>query len=173
MSRLLPAALVLGALTIAGCGSASPVAQFATGAPHVASTPTPVPTATPDVIAIAGQAYLANVGAFNTVFFKVEAAERALPVTAALAAFVPYEREYLAALEKWHTFLTSYAWPASVRDHASVLEAAQQTEITAVGEFVSDPSLDGLGSLNTTYEASTRAAQQLRLALFLPESPTG
>ena len=177
MSRLLPAALVLGALTIAGCGSAGPaghpVAQLATGTPNVASTPTPVPTATPDVIAIAGQAYLANVAVINAVGDRVNAEEQAIPLTAPFSALVPSERELLAGLQKWHAFTTSYPWPASVRTYAAALDAAEQTEITAIQEFVDDPTADTYGSLSTTNQTAGHAAAQLRLALYLPQRGDG
>lgn len=168
MFKLVPAALVLGALTLAACGSAGPVSQFAVGSPHVATTATPVPTATPDAIAAAGHAYLANVAALDAVFTKVGAEQQAIPITAPFSALVPSERELLVALQKWHAFTVSYPWPASVQGHASELVAAEQTEITAIQEFVDDPTASTWDSLGPTNDAASRAAAQLRLALYLP-----
>jgi hypothetical protein len=157
---LVPCAAVL---MLSACG-ASTIATTQPASTPTAAPASAVPTPTPDLVAIARQAYSQAVSVVNGVDARVAAEEGPLKTYTAL---VKPERQWLAALETWQTALSKIAWPPTVQSAATALLASVKTEIRAVSTFVAHPNAATWKAEGTAGKATASAAAAVRLAFHL------
>jgi hypothetical protein len=134
------------------------------------SVAVPPPTATPDLIATAGQAYLAAVGPLNAVGDKVAAEERALG-TKPYKDFVKDDGQYLVAREAVQKVLYQIAWPPAVQGLATALVEAIQSDIGAYQDYAGNPDAATSDAEAAADQARSDAPAAVRLALHLPPVP--
>lgn len=165
--KTIQALLTIGGaiLMLSACGASSVVSTPTEPASTPTVQATPPPTPTPDLVAIAGQAYLRAVTAVNAVGANVSKEEAPLKTYSAL---VKPERQWLAGLDTFQTALYKITWPPSVESQATALVAANQTTIGAVQDFVANPNAANWASDTSAGNAFSSASAAIRLALHLP-----